>query len=244
MRFAAAVALVAVLAGCGSRAAVRSDPPSGPYLPESFIRSPHAKTDMDTNPANLASAVVTYSLGQLPEYIDGAAFRLLPHDMEQTSEPGKTLTKVYRLTVPRTHLVLDTAVTASPLSSEAKELASAYTIGVSLDGRSVRNPKRFWVFYRNNGPLICRIYFPGDLGSLNMGANSMVLRPLPAGRHLLRVVVRHRISHSQPVALRVAEYRLRVLPRGPNAAERAVAPDETAPPPANNRTPLTFRATA
>ena len=105
-------------------------------------------------------------------------------------------------------------------------------------------PKRFWVFYRNNGPLICRIYFPGDLGSLNMGANSMVLRPLPAGRHLLRVVVRHRISHSQPVALRVAEYRLRVLPRGPNAAERAVAPDETAPPPANNRTPLTFRATA
>ena len=244
MRFAAAVALVAVLAGCGSRAAVRTDPPARPLLPDRFVRQPGAKTTMDTNPANLASAVVTYSLGQLPEYIDGAAFRLLPHDMEQTSEPGKTLTKVYRLTVPRTHLVLDTAVTASPLSSEAKELASAYTIGVSLDGRSVRDPKRFWVFYRNNGPLICRIYFPGDLGSLNMGANSMVLRPLPAGRHLLRVVVRHRISHSQPVALRVAEYRLRVLPRGPNAAERAVAPDETAPPPANNRTPLTFRATA
>ena len=84
MRFAAAVALVAVLAGCGSRAAVRSDPPSGPFLPESFLRSPHAKTDMDTNPANLASAVVTYSLGQLPEYIDDADFRLLPHDMEQT----------------------------------------------------------------------------------------------------------------------------------------------------------------
>jgi hypothetical protein len=244
VRIAAAVALVAVLAGCGSRAAVRTDPPGRLLLPESFVRSPHAKTDMDTNPANLASAVVTYSLGQLPEYIDGAAFRLLPHDMEQTSEPGKTLTKVYRLTVPRTHLVLDTAVTASPLSSEAKELASAYTISVSLDGRSIRDPKRFWVFYRNNGPLICRIYFPGDLGSLNMGANSMVLRPLPAGRHLLRVVVRHRISHSQPVALRVAEYRLRVLPRGPNAAERALAPDEEGPPPANNRTPLTFRATA
>jgi hypothetical protein len=250
VRIVAVVVLLAAFAavGCGAsspakRVSVAPGDPR-PLLPESFVRSPHAKTTMDTNPANLASAVVTYSLGQLPEYIDGAAFRLLPHDMEQTSEPGKTLTKVYRLTVPRTHLVLDTAVTASPLSSEAKELASAYTISVSLDGRSVRDPKRFWVFYRNNGPLICRIYFPGDLGSLNMGANSLVLRPLPAGRHLLRVVVRHRISHSQPVALRVAEYRLRVLPRPPNAAERARAPDEEAPPPANNRTPLTFRATA
>ena len=241
MRFLAAVALVAVLAGCGSHAAVRSDPPSGPYLPERFIRSPHVKTDMDTNPANLASAVVTYSLGQLAEYIDGAAFRLLPHDMEQASEPGRTLRKVYRITVPRTHLVLDTAVTTSPLSSEARELARAYTISVSLDGRAVRDPERFWVFYRNNGPLICRIYFPGDLGSLNMGANSMVLRPLPAGRHLLRVVVRHRISDSQPVALRIADYHLRVLPRPPNAAEVAIAPEEDSAPPPNNRTPLTFR---
>ena len=135
-------------------------------------------------------------------------------------------------------------MTASPLSSEARELASAYTIAVSLDGRAVRDPKRFWVFYRNNGPLICRIYFPGDLGSLNMGANSLVLRPLPAGRHLLRVVVRHRVPGSEPVALRVAEYHLRVLPRPPNAAERALAPDEEAPPPANNRTPLTFRSKA
>jgi hypothetical protein len=244
VRFAAAVALVAVLAGCGSHAAVRSDPPSGPYLPESFVRSPHVKTDMDTNPANLASAVVTYSLGQLPEYIDAAAFRLLPHDMEQTSEPGKTLKKVYRLTVPRTHLVLDTAVTASPLASEARELARAYTISISLDGRAVRNPERFWVFYRNNGPLICRIYFPGDLGSLNMGANSLVLRPLAAGRHLLRVVVRHRVSDSQPVALRIAEYHLRVLPRPPNAAEQAIAPEEDSAPPENNRTPLTFRSKA
>ena len=241
MRFAAAVALVAVLAGCGSHAAVRSDPPDRSYLPERFIRSPHVKTDMDTNPANLASAVVTYSLGQLAEYIDGAAFRLLPHDMEQTSEPGRTLRKVYRITVPRTHLVLDTAVTSSPLSSEARELARAYTIAVSLDGRPVRDPERFWVFYRNNGPLICRIYFPGDLGSLNMGANSMVIRPLPAGRHLLRVVVRHRVSDSQPVALRIAEYHLRVLPRPPNAAEVALAPEEDSAPPPNNRTPLTFR---
>jgi len=242
VRFAAAVALVAVLAGCGSHAAVRSDPPSGPYLPESFVRSPDVKTDMDTNPANLASAVVTYSLGQLPEYIDGAAFRLLPHDMEQTSEPGKSLKKVYRLTVPRTHLVLDTAVTASPLASEARELARAYTISIRLDGRAVRNPERFWVFYRNNGPLICRIYFPGDLGSLNMGANSLVLRPLAAGRHLLQVVVRHRVSDAQPVALRIAEYHLRVLPRPPNAAEQAIAPEEDSAPPENNRTPLTFRS--
>jgi hypothetical protein len=242
VRFAAAVALVAVLAGCSSHASVRADPPTRSFLPERFIRSPHVKTDMDTNPANLASAVVTYSLGQLPEYIDAAAFRLLPHDMEQTSEPGKTLRKVYRLTVPRTHLVLDTVVTASPLSSEARELARAYTISVSLDGRAVRDPKRFWVFYRNNGPLICRIYFPGDLGSLNMGANSMVIRPLRAGRHLLRVVVRHRISQSQPVALRIAEYHLRVLPRLPNAAEQAIAPEEDSAPPENNRTPLTFRS--
>jgi hypothetical protein len=241
VRFAAAVALVAVLAGCGSHAAVRADPPTRSFLPERFIRSPHVKTDMDTNPANLASAVVTYSLGQLPEYIDAAAFRLLPHDMEQTSEPGKTLRKVYRLTVPRTHLVLDTVVTASPLSSEARELARGYTIFVSLDGRAVRDPERFWVFYRNNGPLICRIYFPGDLGSLNMGANSMVIRPLRAGRHLLRVVVRHRISESQPVAVRIAEYHLRVLPRPPNAAEQAIAPEEDSAPPENNRTPLTFR---
>ena len=244
MRFVAAVALVAVLAGCGSHAAVRSDPPSGAYLPESFVRSPHVKTDMDTNPANLASAVVTYSLGQLPEYIDDGDFRLLPHDMEQTSEPGKTLRNVYRLTVPRTQLVLDTAVTASPLSSEARQLASAYTISIRLDGRAVRNPERFWVFYRNNGPLICRIYFPGDLGSLNMGANSLVLHPLPAGRHLLRVVVRHRVSDSQPVALRIAEYHLRVLPRPPNATERAIAPEEDEAPPPNNRTPLTFRSKA
>ena len=244
MRFVAAVALVAVLAGCGSHAAVRSDPPSGAYLPESFVRSPHVKTDMDTNPANLASAVVTYSLGQLPEYIDDGDFRLLPHDMEQTSEPGKTLRNVYRLTVPRTQLVLDTAVTASPLSSEARQLASAYTISIRLDGRAVRDPERFWVFYRNNGPLICRIYFPGDLGSLNMGANSLVLHPLPAGRHLLRVVVRHRVSDSQPVALRIAEYHLRVLPRPPNATERAIAPKEDEAPPPNNRTPLTFRSKA
>ena len=235
------------LAGCGDshqakRASAAADPK--PLLPDRFVRQPGVKTDMDTNPANLASAVVTYGFGQLPEYIDGAAFRLLPHDMEQTSEPGKTLTKAYLLTVPRTRLVLDTAVTAAPLVSEVKELARAYTISVSLDGRYLRDPSRFWVFYRNNGPQICRIYFPGDLGSLNMGANSMVIQPLAAGRHVLRVELRHRISDSQPPARRIAVYRLHVLPRPPNAAERAIAPDEEAPPPANNRTPLTFRTNA
>ena len=75
-----------------------------------------------------------------------------------------------------------------------------------------------------------------------MGANSMVIRPLRAGRHLLRVEVRHRISESQPVALRIAEYHLRVLPRPPNAAEQAIAPEEDSAPPENNRTPLTFRS--
>jgi hypothetical protein len=242
---AAALALGCLaLAGCGSsgeakRASATPDPK--PLLPDRFVRQPGVKTDMDTNPANLASAVVTYSFGQLPMYIDGAAFRLLPHDMEQTSEPGTTLTKVYRLTVPQTRLVLDTAVTAAPLVSEAKELARAYTIGVSLDRRYLRDPNRFWVFYRNNGPQICRIYFPGDLGSLNMGANSMVLQPLPAGRHVIRVELRHRISDSQAPARRIAVYHLRVLPRLPNAAEQALAPDEEGPPPENNRTPLTFR---
>ena len=246
MRLRATVALAAglVVAGCGSRDAGRTDPPARPLLPESFVRSPDAKTDMDTNPANLASAVVTYSFGQLPKYIDGAAFRLLPHDMEQTSEPGQATRKVYRLTVPRTRLVLDTVVTTSPLESEARALARAYTISVSLDGRYVRDPKRFWVFYRNNGPQICRIYFPGDLGSLNMGANSMVLRPLPAGRHLLRVELRHRISDAQRPAVRIAEYHLRVLPRPPNATERAIAREEDEAPPPSNRTPLTFRVKA
>ena len=239
------LSLLAACAGCGSTASEVAAPAASlALLPERFVRGPDVKTDMDTNPANLASAVVTYSFGQLPQYIDDAAFRLLPHDMAQASEPGRTTRRVYRITMPRTQLVLDTAVTASPLSSEARQLASAYTISIRLDGRAVRDPERFWVFYRNNGPLICRIYFPGDLGSLNMGANSLVLHPLPAGRHLLRVVVRHRVSDSQPLALRIAEYHLRVLPRPPNATERAIAPKEDEAPPPNNRTPLTFRSKA
>lgn len=242
---ATALAVSIVAAGCGV-----SEGPGGsasrageakPLLPDRFVRPPDAKTTMDTNPANLASAVITYNFGQLPAYIDGAAFRLLPHDLAQASEPGRTLTKVYRLTVPHTHVVLDAAVTAAPVAPETKALAKRYEVAVSLDGRYVRSPERFWVFYRNNGPQICRIYFPGDLGSLHMGANSMVFRPLPAGRHRLRVELRHDIDESLPPAHLVADYRLRVLARGPNAAERAIAPDEEGPPPPTNRTPLTFR---
>jgi hypothetical protein len=132
-------------------------------------------------------------------------------------------------------------VTTAPVAPEARELANAYRISVSLDGRYLRDPDRFWVFYRNNGPQICRIYFPGDLGSLHMGANSVVFRPLPAGRHRLRVELLHHIADSLQPARLVADYHLRVLPRGPNAAERAIAPDEEGPPPPTNRTPLTFR---
>jgi hypothetical protein len=244
-----ALAIAGLLAGClaatgcgsgeSSPAAAARD--SRPLLPQRFVRPPDAKTDMDTNPANLASAVITYNFGQLPAYIDGAAFRLLPHDLAQASEPGRTRTKVYRLTVPHTHLVLDAAVTAAPVAPETRALAGRYRVDVSLDGRYVRRPERFWVFYRNNGPQICRIYFPGDLGSLHMGANSMVFRPLPAGRHRLRVELRHEIADSLPPARLIADYHLRVLARGPNAAERAIAPDEEGPPPPTNRTPLTFR---
>ena len=136
---------------------------------------------------------------------------------------------------------VDAAVTTSPTEAEARELARALRVRVSLDGRYVRHPERYWVFYRNNGPQICRIYFPGDLGSLHMGANSMVFRPLPPGRHRLRVELRQEIAASLPAARLVADYHLRVLPRGPSAAERALAPDEEGPPPPTNRVPLTFR---
>jgi hypothetical protein len=170
--------------------------------------------------------VVTYSFGQLPQYIDAAEFRLLPHDLTQASVPGETVRHRYRITVPRTRLVLDTAVTTAPGMQEAKELARAFTIDVTLDGRHVRDPDRFWVFYRNNGPQICRIYFPGDLGSLNMGANSMVFHPLRPGRHVLRIALVQRIADGLPAARIVSRYDLRVLPRGPTAAERAIAPDE------------------
>src|SRR5436190_16679995 len=84
IRLVASVSVLAVCAGCGATSAEVAAPGSAlALLPERFVRAPDAKTDMDTNPANLASAVVTYSFGQLPEYIDDAAFRLLPHDMAQ-----------------------------------------------------------------------------------------------------------------------------------------------------------------
>jgi hypothetical protein len=212
-----------------------------PLLPPGTVRPPQAKTDQDTNPANLASAVITYSFGQLPQYIDAAAFRLLPHDIEQTSTPGETTRRAYRITTPQTNLVLDSVYTASPTTLETRQLADAWTVDVTLDGEHVPNPEQHWVFYRNNGPQICRIYFPGDLGSLAMGANSMVFRPLAPGRHRLLVRLTQKLPPDPRPARLVADYRLDVLPRGPNAHERSLAPNEEAAPPANNRTPLAFR---
>jgi len=94
---------------------------------------------------------------------------------------------------------------------------------------------------RNNGPQICRIYFPGDLGSLQMGANSLVFEPLAPGHHVVRVEVAQRVTSSLPLARIVRVYRLHVLERGPGSVERRISPDESAPPPANNRTPLVLR---
>jgi hypothetical protein len=240
------LAVVALAAGCGGaekekQQAVRPAAPAGRFLADAVVRSPNVKTDMDTNPANLASAVITYSFGQLPQYIDEASFRLLPHDVEQASVPGQTSRRVYRITTPRTRLVLDTVYTAAPTADEAKLLARAWTVDVSLDGRRLRQPDRFWVFYRNNGPEICRIYFPGDLGSLNMGANSIVFHPLARGRHRLVVRATQHLGGSLGSSTLIADYRLRVLARGPNEHERELAPEEDSAPPAGNRTPLTFR---
>lgn len=205
-----------------------------------IVRPLDAKTDSDTNSANLASAVVTHAFGLLPDYIDGASLRLLPFDLFRPAEPGTRTRRTYRVTTPRTGLVLDAAVTAELTEAGAKDDASQYTVAVSLDGRVVPQTARYWVFYRNNGPQICRIYFPGDLGSLNMGANSYVLRPLPAGRHLLHVVVRQRITGS-PVATLVTDYVLHVLPRRPNAQERAGAPPDDANPQMLGNGPLVLR---
>jgi hypothetical protein len=240
------LAALVLAAGCGGRSAATVPRPvvpriATPVLPADMTRDPLAKTDQDSNPANLASAVITYSFGQLPEYIDGASLRLLPHDVAQTSEPGVTTRHVYRITVPEVNLVLDTVYTAAPESEEAHQLARDWTIDVTLDGRHVIDPDRFWVFYRNNGPQICRIYFPGDLGSLQMGANSMYFYALKPGRHRLVVRLEQNLGPDVAPARLIADYRLRVLDRPPNAHERALAPDEDAPPPASNRTPLSFR---
>jgi hypothetical protein len=227
--------VLAVAAGLGTPRASADG-----FVAPGTVRSPGAKTDSDTNPANLASAVVTHAFGLLPEYIDEASLRLLPFDLFRPAEPGKRTRRTYRVTTPRTGLVLDAAVTAELTEAAARDDASQYTIAVSLDGRTVPQTARYWVFYRNNGPQICRIYFPGDLGSLNMGANSYVLRPLPAGPHVLHVVVRQRIAGTRPATL-VTDYLLHILPRGPNAQERAGAPPDDSNPQALGNSPLVLR---
>jgi len=227
----AALLAVLLLAGCGGRSVT---------FPESVIRPPDAKTDMDTNSANLASAVITAGLGQLAPYIDGGAFRLLPFDLNQTSTPGKTLVTRYRVTLPRTSAVLDAVVVSSPTATETLQIASSYAVRVWLDGHEVRDAARHWVFYRNNGPQICRIYFPGDLGSLQMAANSFVIDPLAAGDHVLRVAVSQRVTDALPLARIVRVYRLHVLDRGIGWKERSIAPSVDSTPPPNN-VPLVLR---
>jgi len=231
MRPAVFLAFTALLAACGDATV---------SFPETFIRAPDAKTDMDTNPANLASAVITAGLGQLAPYIDGGEFRLLPFDLNQTSTPGKTLVTRYRVTLPRTGAVVDTVAIASPTATETKQIASNYSVQVWLDGREVHEPQRYWVYYRNNGPQICRIYFPGDLGSLQMAANSLVLKPLTPGEHVLRVAVTQRVTAALPLAHVVRVYALHVLRRGVGPAERAIAPSVDSNPPPNN-VPLVLR---
>jgi len=232
------ILLVVVLAACWSGGAASAG--THPVLPANAVRAPDAKTDMDTNPANLASAVITHAFGQLPAYIDGAGFRLLPFDVFRASRPGTKTRQVYRLALPRTSFVLNTAMTSGLTEAEAREDAAQFAVAVSLDGAAVPRPSRYWVFYRNNGPLICRIYFPGDLGTLNMGVNSLVFRPLAPGSHSLHVVVHRRVAGGAPTTL-VTDYELTVLARGPNARERASAPADDANPASLGNTPLTFR---
>jgi hypothetical protein len=233
------IVLCVVLAACWSGGAAFAATRQ-PVLPASAVRAPDAKVDKDENPANLASAVITHAFGQLPDYIDAAQERLLPFDVFRTSQPGTRTVKVYRLTVPRTALILDTAMASSLTLPQAEEDARQFRISVSLDGRTLPSPERFWVFYRNNGPLICRIYFPGDLGTLNMGVNSIFIRPLAAGRHLVHVVVVRRLVGAAPATL-VTDYALDVLHRAPNARERASAPPEDDNPAKLGNTPLALR---
>jgi hypothetical protein len=217
------VPLALVLAACGGTDLREvAQPIEARLVSAHAIRSPLYRKDMDANPANLASAVVTHAFGQLPVYIDEAKRRLLAYDMFRSFEPGRTLTHTYRITTPRTQLILDTVVTSGLTGSEARTNAHPYRVSVTLDRRIVPQIGRYWVYYRNNGPQICRIYFPGDLGSLNMAVHSLVVQPLPAGVHRIRVTVaRH--SPDAPPARRVTTYVVRVLPRRPNAAERAIA---------------------
>jgi hypothetical protein len=233
---ALAPAVVVVMTGCGGENRASAPTHAVSYVAPDAIRSPTFHRDMDTNPANLASAVVTHAFGQLPEYIDDAAFRLLPYDMFRSFAPSHASARTYRLTTPHTSLVLDTVVTSGLTPTEAHQNAAAYSVSVRLDGRLVPRINRYWIAYRNNGPLICRIYFPGDLSSQRMDVHSLVLRPLRAGHHRIRVTVVRR-SSGVPAARIVTTYALRVLARGPSAAERAIAPDDNAPKPAS-LTPL------
>ncbi|HEY7207526.1 MAG TPA: hypothetical protein VH416_04730 [Gaiellaceae bacterium] len=238
----AVAALAALAAGCGGAVQDEAAPTVPSNAPNTLVRSPSAPTDRDTSPENLASAVVTYNFGQLPRYIDGGAFRLLPYDVYRAASPGETVRRDYDLTVPRTALVLDTVVTSALTEAQVREDSHHYGVGVTIDGRRLDDPKRYWVYYRNNGPQICRIYFPGDLGALNMGVHSLVFPSLPAGSHVVRVAVRERIPGSPDPVRFLSVYRLSVLARGPNAKERAEAPDEEeGERKAVNRTPLAFR---
>ena len=230
--------LVLVLAACWSGAAAAAG--TRPVLPANAIRPPDVKTNMDENPANLGSAVITHAFGQLPVYIDAAKERLLPFDVFRTSQPGTRSVRRYRITTPRTALILDTAMASSLTEAQAREDAGQFRIAVSIDGAAVASPSRYWVFYRNNGPLICRIYFPGDLGTLNMGVNTLFVRPLKAGSHTIQVVVHRRLAGAAPATL-VTVYTLNVLARRPNARERAIAPEEDASPGTLGNKPLTFR---
>lgn len=232
------VPLALVLAACGASTRVdEAGQPTGARLVSAgAIRSPLFRKDMDANPSNLASAVVTHAFGQLPVYIDDAKRRLLPYDMFRSFESGRALMHTYRIMTPRTQLILDTVVTSGLTGSEARANARPYRVSVTLDRRIVPQINRYWVYYRNNGPQICRIYFPGDLGSLNMAVHSLVVQPLRPGVHRIRVTVVRR-SPGAPAARRVTTYVLHVLPRLPNASERAIAPDDDAPKPPSN-TPL------
>ncbi len=230
-------------AGCGGAGRVALHATHHvPYVASAAIRSPAFHASMDTNPANLASAVVTHAFGQLPDYIDDARFRLLPFQMYRVFEPGRSLRHSIRVTTPHTNLVLDTVAAAGATGTEAQQNASAYSVSVSIDGKLVPSIRRYWIYYRNNGPQICRIYFPGDLSSLNMAVHSLVLRPLSPGRHEVSVAVVRRSQGLLPARV-TTRYLLDVLPRPPSKAERAIAPEEDGPKPPS-RTPLTFAATS
>jgi hypothetical protein len=232
------VAVALALAACGGAVQKTATPAGATFVSAPGIRSPYFRKTMDANPANLASADVTHAFGQLPVYIDDAKRRLLPLDMFRAFEPGRTLTRTYRVTTPRTQLILDTVVASGQTQAEARTNAHPYGVAVTLDGRTVPEIDRYWVYYRNNGPQICRIYFPNDLSSLNMAVHSLVVEPLAGGHHRISVTVTRRSPGERP-ARRVTTYLLWVLPRRPTAAERAIAPGDDAPKP-TSRTPLTF----